>query len=141
MRDPQNVDIDVSMASIPPDDPFVPLPKSDSEWCNLYESRWQELRSPNTDELSFPSFPLPVFQLIRSLDQLAEEDVKRFFASKYPGKLDKNWKVELTRWHPDKVERLRNRIPQDCVEFVRMGFLKCTMVMIAFQEEREAEWT
>jgi len=133
-------DTDVSMASIP-DDPIVPLPKSDSEWFNLYESRWQELRGPNSDELAFPSFPWPVFQLIQSLDELADEDIRRFFAAKYPGKLDKNWKVELTRWHPDKVERLRNRIRQDCVEFVRMGFLRCTMVMNAFQEEREADRT
>ena len=139
MRDPPNIDIDVSMASIPPEDP---LPKSESEWFNLYESRWQELRGdPNVGELAFPSFPWPVFQLVRSLDELADEDIKRFFASKHPGKLDKNWKVELTRWHPDKVERLRNRIRQDCVETVRMGFLRCTMVMNAFQEERGAERT
>jgi hypothetical protein len=103
-------------------------------------SRWQELRGPNEGKLAFPSFPWPVFQHIRSLDELADEDIKRFFASKYPGELDKNWKLELTRWHPDKVERLRNRIRQDCVEFVQMGFLRCTMIMNAFQEASEHDF-
>jgi hypothetical protein len=143
MGDPSfSSNVDISMDSIPPAavPPHFVLPKTDRDWFDLYESRWQALRGPtdpDADQLTFPSFPWPVFRLVGSLDELDDEEIKRFFTSRYPGRLDKNWKVELTRWHPDKVERLRGRIRPDSVESVREGFLKCAKVMTAFQEEKE----
>lgn len=142
MMDPSFFSIpDISMASLPPQEPASVL-TTNLDWFNSYEARWLELLNPNYPGplLTVPSFPWPAFRSINTLDELDEGEIKSFFSLKYPGKLDRNWKTELTRWHPDKLERLKSKIFPDCLESVREGFLRCVKVMNALRaEERTSQ--
>ena len=137
MRDPSFVYADVSMASIPDDEPPTPHPNPELLWFEHYETRWRELLDSNSTvagQLRFGSFPWPVFRFVDSLDELDEGEIRTFFGLKYPGKLDKNWKTELRRWHPDKLARFSGTIHPECEKFVAEGFSRCCKVMNAFQE-------
>lgn len=120
--------------------PYIPppLPEGKNDWFELYESRWQGIRSSNSpaSSLTFAHFPWPVFRFINSVDELREQEIKNFFNSKYPGALDRKWKEELRRWHTDKLAQMLGRIPPSCAAEVEEGFLRCIKVITAINAER-----
>lgn len=141
------VDSDISMEDTrssdsppPPPEPYIPPPTPDSpaDWFDLYESQWHTIRQHSAaGNLTFAHVPWPVFRFVRSLEELDENEVRTFFAKRYPGPLGKTWRDELRRWHTDKFMQMSDKIHKSSTLDVLEGFSRCIKVMTALQNEKK----